>query len=182
MLRIKGTLNKSHFVVMSAALDAFARTSGKNMTKWLRNIWDEVARPMILRPQRVQFAALCTRETDNGLQVLLITSRDTGRWIIPKGWPINGLDGAETARQEAWEEAGVRPDALHKKPVGQFTYNKVLKDGSAQPVVTTVYRIEVQDLADDFPEADQRTREWVSPMTAAERVDEPELRALLRQM
>ncbi len=152
------------------------------MTKWLRNIWEEVARPFFLRPHRVQFAALCTRETDGGPQVLLITSRDTGRWVIPKGWPVDGLDGAETAKQEAWEEAGVRPHHLCKAPVGHFTYDKILKDGSAQQVLTSVYRIEVQNLADVYPEADMRKREWVSPLTAAERVHEPELRDLLRQM
>ncbi|WP_420586497.1 NUDIX hydrolase [Ruegeria sp.] len=152
------------------------------MTKWLRNIWEEVARPLFLRPRRVQFAALCTRTTDNGPEVLLITSRDTGRWIIPKGWPIDGLSGAETALQEAWEEAGVHAQRPQNEPVGQFTYDKILKDGSAQPVLTSVYRIEVQDLAEDYPEAGQRKRVWVSPSTAAERVNEPELRELLLRM
>jgi 8-oxo-dGTP pyrophosphatase MutT (NUDIX family) len=152
------------------------------MTKWLHNIWEEVARPLILRPRRVQFAALCTRNTNEGVQVLLITSRDTGRWIIPKGWPIDGLNGAQTARQEAWEEAGVRARTVQEKPAGKFAYEKILKDGSAQPVLTTVFRIEVQDLAEDFPEKGQRTREWVSPTTAAERVHEPGLRDLLRQL
>ena len=152
------------------------------MSAWLRKIWEEVARPIFLRPHRVQFAALCTRQTPDGPEVLLITSRDTGRWIIPKGWPIDGKDGAETALQEAWEEAGVRAPSPAKDPVGHFTYDKILKDGSAQPVLTSVYRIEVQDLADGYPEANQRQREWVSPATAAERVHEPELRDLLRQM
>ncbi len=152
------------------------------MTKWIRNIWEEVARPLILRPRRVQVAALCTRNSGPGDDVLLITSRGTGRWIIPKGWPIDGLNGPETALQEAWEEAGVRATAVQKDPVGQYSYDKVLDDGTAQQVVTSVYRIQVTDLADDYPEADQRERCWVSPQIAAERVQEPELRDLLRQM
>ncbi|CAD0184942.1 NUDIX domain protein [Ruegeria sp. THAF57] len=152
------------------------------MTKWLRNIWEEVARPLFLRPRRVQFAALCLRKTQDGPEVLLITSRETGRWVIPKGWPMDGLDGAETARQEAWEEAGVRPAKLGRSPVGQYTYDKILKDGSAQPVLTNVYRVDVQELADDFPEVGQRTREWVSPQTAADRVWEPELSEILRHL
>ncbi|WP_170404319.1 NUDIX hydrolase [Ruegeria arenilitoris] len=152
------------------------------MTKWLRNIWEEVARPIFLRPRRVQFAALCTRETEIGPEVLLITSRDTGRWIIPKGWPIDGKDGAETALQEAWEEAGVRAPGPAKEPIGQFTYDKILKDGTALQVLTSVYRIDVQDLLDDFPEAGARKRVWVSPATAAERVNEPELRDILLQL
>ncbi len=149
------------------------------MTHWFRNIWEEVARPLFLRPRRVQFAAMCTRQTETGMEILLITSRDTGRWVIPKGWPIDGLDGAETAAQEAWEEAGVRSEAVRKEPVGHYTYDKILKDGSAQPVLTTVYHVTVAELSEDFPEADQRTRNWVSPETAATLVAEPELQSLL---
>ncbi|WP_298853395.1 NUDIX hydrolase [uncultured Ruegeria sp.] len=152
------------------------------MSVWLRNIWEEVGRPLFLRPRRVQFAALCTRIQEDHEEVLLITSRDTGRWIIPKGWPIDGLNGAETALQEAWEEAGVRADAVHNDPFGRFTYDKILKDGSAQPVLTNVYRISVRALAEEYPEADQRERNWFSPADAATRVREPELQALLRQL
>ena len=152
------------------------------MTKWLRNIWEEVGRPMFLRPHRVQFAALCTRMMDGQPEVLLVTSRDTGRWIIPKGWPIDGMDGAGTARQEAWEEAGVKAKSVDPDPVGQFTYDKILKDGSPQPVLTNIYQIQVDSLSDDFPEAGQRERAWMSPQTAAERVREPELQDLLRTL
>ncbi len=152
------------------------------MGKWLRDIWEEVARPLFLRPRRVQCAALCTRETNGQAEVLLITSRDTGRWIIPKGWPIDGLDGAGTARQEAWEEAGVHAASVDPESIGQYHYNKILKDGSAQPVRTSVYRIHVADLAEDFPEAHQRQRAWVAPEEAADRVREPELRDILRQI
>lgn len=137
---------------------------------------------MVLRPKRVQVAALCTRDNGSDEDVLLITSRDTGRWIIPKGWPIDGLDGAETAMQEAWEEAGVSKADAEKEPVGHFTYDKVLKDGSSEPVVTSVYRLRVSELSDKYPEADQRERCWVSPKTAANRVAEPELRKILQQM
>lgn len=152
------------------------------MTKWLRNIWDEVARPLFLRPHRVQCAALCTRDTDVGREVLLITSRGSGRWIIPKGWPIDGLDGAGTAQQEAWEEAGVRAKSVEPKPVGQFSYDKILKHGLAQPVVTSVYHVHVAELADNFPEVHQRKRRWMSPNSAAKRVREPELQHLLRNI
>ena len=152
------------------------------MNAWLQNIWEEVGRPLFLRPRRVQFAALCTRVHDGQDQVLLITSRDTKRWIIPKGWPIDGLSGTETALQEAWEEAGVRADAVYDEPVGQFTYDKILENGSAQPVSTNVYRISVRALADDFPEADQRERSWFLPAEAATLVQEPELQALLRKL
>ena len=78
------------------------------MTSAISKAWEEVVRPMLLRPKRVQVAALCFRETDTGKDVLLITSRGTGRWIVPKGWPIDGMGGSEAALREAWEEAGVR--------------------------------------------------------------------------
>ncbi|WP_170473494.1 NUDIX hydrolase [Ruegeria arenilitoris] len=149
------------------------------MSKWLRNLWKKVARPFSLRPPKVQFAALCTRTTNNQPEVLLITSRDTGRWVIPKGWPIDGLDGAGTAQQEAWEEAGVRAKTVDPDPIGQFTYDKVLNDGTSQPILTSVYHISVDKLSDKFPEMAQRKRAWVSPKIAAERVREPELRDLL---
>lgn len=152
------------------------------MSSWLRNMWEEVARPFILRPHRVQFAALCVRDTEDGEEVLLITSRDTGRWVIPKGWPMDGKDGAEAAMQEAWEEAGVRVKHLNRDSVGHFTYDKRLDDGSAVPVCTSVFRIEIEGLADDYPEAGQRQRKWFPPKEAANLVHEPELSALLRHL
>ena len=152
------------------------------MTSWLHKMWEEVARPFVLRPHRVQFAALCIRETDGGEEVLLITSRDTRRWVIPKGWPMDGKDGAEAALQEAWEEAGVRAKQLHRQSLGHYSYYKKLKDESVVPVRTTVYRVDVKDLAEDYPEAGQRDRKWFSPHKAAELVHEAELGALLRRL
>lgn len=152
------------------------------MPNWLRRFLDGIVKPYFRRPRRVQFAALCTRRTGSQTEVMLITSRDTGRWIIPKGWPIDGLTGPETARQEAWEEAGVRGADVEVDPVGQYTYGKILKNGSIDPVLTTVFHLHVTELADDFPEAGQRIRDWVSPHEAAERVHEPELQELLRKL
>ncbi len=152
------------------------------MPEWLHNFWEGFVKPMFRRPLRVQVAALCTRDDGSRTEVLLITSRDTGRWIIPKGWPIDGLDGAGSAQQEAWEEAGVRSATADREPLGQYTYGKVLNDGSVEPLLTHVYRLRVTELADDFPEARERTREWVSPTEAAGRVAEPELQNLLRRI
>ncbi|RBW56231.1 NUDIX hydrolase [Ruegeria sp. A3M17] len=152
------------------------------MASWLNNIWEEVGKPFFQRPHRVQFAALCVRGSGDDKKVLLITSRGTGRWVIPKGWPIDGMDGAETAKEEAWEEAGVKVKHLGRKAVGHFTYDKILDDGTAQPVRTNVYRIDVKDLAEEFPEVSERERCWFSPKEAAELVQEPELREMLRQM
>ncbi|GAA3864522.1 NUDIX hydrolase [Celeribacter arenosi] len=129
---------------------------------------------------REQVAALCYRKGKNGKEILLVTSRDTGRWIIPKGWQIDGLADHESAAQEAWEEAGVRPEKVRGKPVGTYSYDKRHDDGTATPVEATVYPVKVKKLEKDYPEVDERTREWVAPKTAAKRVDEPELKAILK--
>ncbi|MCC0064484.1 MAG: NUDIX hydrolase [Defluviimonas sp.] len=128
---------------------------------------------------RAQHAALCYRTSArDGLWVLLITSRETRRWVVPKGWPMAGKTGAETAEREAWEEAGVK-GRIKDEPLGFFSYDKVLADGSAQPCVVSLYPLEVARLSDEFPERDDRRRRWFRPRKAATRVAEPELRALL---
>ena len=128
---------------------------------------------------RSQFAALCYRVQNGKLQVLLITSRGTGRWIIPKGWPIDGLTPAHSAAQEAWEEAGVMG-----KPVdlclGLFSYRKFIEGEETLPCVAMVYPLKVKRLAKDFPEAGQRKMKWVSRKRAAQMVVEPELARILR--
>lgn len=152
------------------------------MTGSLRKAWNEVVRPMLRRPKRLQVAALCYTQDGPKKKVLLITSRDTGRWIIPKGWPIKGLDAPGAALQEAWEEAGVRNGDVTQDAVGTYGYDKELKTGLPVSVETLVYPVKVTDLQDDFPEAGQRQRKWVSPAKAAKMVDEPELQEILRNM
>jgi 8-oxo-dGTP pyrophosphatase MutT (NUDIX family) len=125
-----------------------------------------------------QYAALCYRLSGKGVHdVLLITSRDTGRWVIPKGWPMKGMTGAEAALLEAFEEAGVK-GKLCSDPIGVYSYDKVLPKG-VQPCIVTVYPVEVTQLSKDFPEKGQRDRKWFKPKKAAAKVDEPELRSLL---
>ena len=81
--------------------------------------------------------------------------------------------------QEAWEEAGVRQGQFDEAPVGRFEYDKRLDNGTAEPLETLVYAIEVEDLRDDFPEAHERKRNWVPPQEAAQMVREPQLQDLL---
>ena len=151
------------------------------MTDSLRKAWAEFLRPLLKRPPRLQVAALCFRETTKDKKVLLVTSRDTGRWIIPKGWPIDGKDAAGAAMQEAWEEAGVREGNISAS-IGSYAYDKELSTGLPVPVETLVFPVEVTQLEDDFPEADQRRRKWVSPEKAANMVREPELQEILRTL
>ncbi len=133
---------------------------------------------------RTQYGALCWRRAHGTaeIEVLLVTSRETGRWIIPKGWPIKGLGPSETALQEAYEEAGVN-GKVSEACAGLYSYIKLLGPQRANevPCVVAVYPIRVSKLVDDFPEREERRRRWFSPKKAAQKVDEPELRALLRE-
>lgn len=129
-------------------------------------------------PRRQQHGALCWRRKGGELQILLITSRDTGRWVLPKGWPHRGLAPAESAAAEAWEEAGVRGRAA-PVPVGRFLYLKRLDSGPPAPCMVEVHAIEVETLEKRYPERRQRQRKWFTPPEAAARVAEPGLQALL---
>ncbi|MEM6757894.1 MAG: NUDIX hydrolase [Pseudomonadota bacterium] len=128
---------------------------------------------------RTQFAALCFRVKNGKTQILLITSRGSGRWILPKGWPIDGATPHEAALQEAWEEAGVT-GKVSPRPLGIYSYVKESSDDDDLPCVAMIYTVKVKSLAKAFPEADQRKRKWVSPKKAAAMVDEPELSRILR--
>lgn len=128
---------------------------------------------------RAQVGALCWRVEKGKAEVLLITSRDTGRWVIPKGWPMKGKTGAQAACQEAWEEAGAT-GKISGNCIGLYAYNKVLGPGSDVPCIVSVYPMKIQNLAKDFPEAKERKRRWFGPKKAASRVDELELRDILR--
>jgi 8-oxo-dGTP pyrophosphatase MutT (NUDIX family) len=131
---------------------------------------------------RTQFGALCFRRSKTrkaAHEILLVSSRDTGRWIVPKGWPVNGETPAGAAAMEAWEEAGVRGRVFHDC-IGHFSYHKWIDEEMSLPVIVAVFPIEVLRVDDDFPEAGERKRKWLSPKKAARRVAEPELRHILR--
>ncbi|WP_293446838.1 NUDIX hydrolase [Planktotalea sp.] len=150
------------------------------MVGFLKKAWAEVVQPLIQRPNRVQVAAICYQGSGADRKVLVITSRETKRWILPKGWPIDGLDANSAAAQEAWEEAGVKPANINPDPIGTYDYEKRMDEGGTVSCETQVYAIEVDHLVDDFPEASERTRKWVSLAEAAELVDEPGLQDILR--
>ncbi|SFD48338.1 8-oxo-dGTP pyrophosphatase MutT, NUDIX family [Sulfitobacter brevis] len=145
----------------------------------IKRAWSDVIMPLFKRPKQIQVAALCYRDTEDGKRVLLITSRDTGRWIVPKGWPIDGLDGPGAALQEAWEEAGVTEADIESAPMGIYEYDKRLTEGLTVPVRAQVYLTRVRDLSTEYPEASERKRAWFSPKEASTLVDEPDLKAIL---
>ncbi|WP_022703156.1 NUDIX hydrolase [Pseudorhodobacter ferrugineus] len=129
-----------------------------------------------------QFGALCWRAGKAGAEVLLISSRETGRWVIPKGWPMKGRTGPQAAEIEAWEEAGVKGQIADEK-LGHFTYTKVLKRDTKkeilQPCIVEVFPLQVAKFAPEFPEQRQRRRKWFAPVDAARKVAEAELKAML---
>jgi 8-oxo-dGTP pyrophosphatase MutT (NUDIX family) len=126
----------------------------------------------------VQVAALPYQSTAEGMQVLLVTSRDTGRWTLPKGWPMKRLLPHEAAATEAFEEAGVR-GAADEAAIGTYRYPKRLRDGTMVRCRVEVFALAVDSECEEWPEQAERNRAWMSPHEAAERVAEPELQALL---
>lgn len=126
-----------------------------------------------------QYAALCYRVTNGKPRILLVTSRGSGRWILPKGRPIPGQTGPNIALTEAWEEAGVTGE-VHEGSLGPYRFVKQVAPGRVIPCVAMVYAVRVRGLATHFPEAGQRERRWFRPRKAARRVDEADLAEILR--
>ncbi len=128
-----------------------------------------------------QVGALCVCQADESdqLLILLVTSRDTGRWVIPKGWPARRLKALEAAAREALEEAGVL-GKVSAKPVGQYRYTRLFKNGDRAHVVS-VYILAVRTVLATWLEMPERQRRWFSLPSAARRVAEPELKTLIRR-
>jgi 8-oxo-dGTP pyrophosphatase MutT (NUDIX family) len=135
------------------------------------------------RDPRTQFAGLPYRVVKkNGqksIEVLLVTSRFSRRWILPKGWPMDRMTPAEAAAQEVWEEAGARGD-VHDICLGLYAYDKWMSADETLPVIVAVFPIRVREVAEDYPEADQRKRKWMSLKKAASKVAERDLKQLIR--
>jgi 8-oxo-dGTP pyrophosphatase MutT (NUDIX family) len=128
------------------------------------------------RPIR-QVAAIPFRLRDGRPEVMLVTSRGTRRFIVPKGWPMKGKDGRQAALIEAREEAGVTGHT-RKEPLGKYRYWKRLSDAFV-PVEVTVFLLIADDVLPEWKEAATRERAWLSPADAATLIDEPELATLV---
>ncbi len=129
---------------------------------------------------RVQYGALPYRFTKSGApEILLVTSRQTKRWIIPKGWPIKGLKSAKSAAREAYEEAGVR-GSIKMKSIGIFSYEKRLdEDGITIPCDVRVFPLLVKRQSKTWPESEQRVAQWLEPAVALSLIKEKSLRSLI---
>ena len=130
------------------------------------------------RRVRSQFGALPWRVHEGKLEILIITSRGTGRWILPKGWPMLRATPAEAAATEAWEEAGV-VGRVSATPAGFYSYRKK-SEKDAPPVVVAIFPIQVTEVHAKWPEEGQRKRRWVSQKKATALIDDQELKEILK--
>jgi 8-oxo-dGTP pyrophosphatase MutT (NUDIX family) len=128
-----------------------------------------------------QAGALCWRRSEARLEILLVKSRKSRRWVLPAGWALRGRPLARTAEREAWEEAGVTgrvanqvlavvPKRKHYRLAGPIEWQMA------------VYPLRVEGLADDYPEADERERRWFAPEEAAKLVHPSALGLVLRDV
>jgi 8-oxo-dGTP pyrophosphatase MutT (NUDIX family) len=141
----------------------------------IRAAKDKVARK---NKSRKQYAALPYAVRDGELVVMLVTSRETRRWIIPKGWPEKHLQGHEVAELEAFEEAGLVGDAS-LTPFASFEYLKRINPAKERRCTVDVFALAVREELDEWPEKGQRERAWLTPQQAASRVSDAKLGELL---
>ena len=126
---------------------------------------------------RAQFAALCYRMKGDRVQVCIVTTRNSGRWILPRGWPTHNQTAHDGAAIEAFEEAGLKGHVF-SNAIGTYVYDKPIADGIA-PVLVVVYAIHVTEVAKKWPEKNERKRRWVSLKKAASKLEEPGLRQIV---
>ena len=149
-------------------------------TQFIKGSHDAAMVPSVTSVLR-QVAALPVREINKDLlQILLVTSRDTGRWVIPKGWPSKRLDDAVAACREARQEAGVI-GRIASKPIGSYQYCKKEKDGS-HLIEVAVYLLFVEKQKKRWPEKVERQRAWFDVQSAVSKVAEPQLKAIIANL
>jgi len=128
---------------------------------------------------RVQYAALpYRRKNASTIEVLLVTSRETKRWVIPKGWPKKRLKPCHSAAHEAREEAGV-VGVVATEPIGSYSYEKRLKSGNIVTCEVQVFPLKVVRQQRSWPEKGQREISWFAPDRASEAVREPLLATII---
>jgi 8-oxo-dGTP pyrophosphatase MutT (NUDIX family) len=156
--------------LQGALLNIVRRGYGQNMSRG-----GEVAVP-------VQSGALPWRvrrsKKAEKAEVLLVTGRRSGRWMIPKGWPVDGKSMADSAAQEAFEEAGIK-GKVDPQPIGTFRHVKQHLLFGRLEVDIQVHTMAVKRELGDWPERGERTRKWFRVEEAAQRVDSEELKVLI---
>ena len=128
----------------------------------------------------MQYAALPFRiDGDGSVQILLVTSRETRRWVLPKGWPIKHLRPSRVAEREAYEEAGLIGRVVGEQAIGSYGYDKRLPN-ARQRCQVWVFALRVDHQIDDWPEKPQRETKWFGTEDAANLVEERDLRSIIR--
>jgi 8-oxo-dGTP pyrophosphatase MutT (NUDIX family) len=131
--------------------------------------------------RQVQYAALPYRAKGKSqVEIMLVTSRGTRRWIIPKGWPKRGMPPYDTAAKEAFEEAGVI-GKVSKRPIGSYPYDKILREGNKTSCRVQVFALRVARQHKRWPEKRERQVRWYPPAEAARFVRDPHLRRIIRK-
>jgi 8-oxo-dGTP pyrophosphatase MutT (NUDIX family) len=131
--------------------------------------------------RQVQYAALPYRAKGKSqVEIMLVTSRGTRRWIIPKGWPKRGMPPYDTAAREAFEEAGVI-GKVSKRPIGSYPYDKILGEGNKTSCRVQVFALRVARQHKRWPEKRERQVRWYPPAEAARFVRDPHLRRIIRK-
>ena len=126
-----------------------------------------------------QVAAVAMRDSEAGREILLVTSRDRGRWIVPKGWIEDDEDGGEAAAREAWEEAGIRGRLTSSRPIGSYRYVKERNRRGDVECDVDVYLIDEVCEQAKWPEMKQRKRRWTPLPAALDLISEPGLKDVL---
>jgi 8-oxo-dGTP pyrophosphatase MutT (NUDIX family) len=157
--------------------DQFMTTA--DLTWSQRPTWVHRILSVFSQPPRRQVAALCYRKRQGKLEVMLVTSRGRGRWILPKGWHELEKAAHETAAIEAYEEAGIIGSA-NRKPFARFRSEKLMDTGLSVPTSVDVFLLKVDKQQAKFPEAGQRKLEWLPVRKAIKRADDPGVRKVLQ--
>lgn len=129
--------------------------------------------------ERRQVAALPWRRGADGIEILLVTSRETRRWVTPKGGRMTGLTDPQSAAQEALEEAGIEGE-IDDVPLGTFRYLKILKRRAPRWCVVAVHALQVRVEHATWHEQAERDRLWMSAEQAAACVGEADLAEIIR--
>jgi 8-oxo-dGTP pyrophosphatase MutT (NUDIX family) len=140
------------------------------------------SRKIQVASKRVQYAALpYRRRGESRTEVMLVTSRETGRWIIPKGWPKKRKAPYTSAAHEALEEAGV-VGKVEREPIGSYSYNKRLRSGAVVLCEVRVFPLKVKRQQKTWSEKGEREVRWFSRTEAAKVVQEPALSVIIRSL
>ena len=133
------------------------------------------------RSVRTQFGTLCYRHHQGRVQILLISSRGVGRWVIPKGWPMDEKTPAEAAAVEAFEEAGVK-GKVYEACLGIYSTMREAAGNGDEMItcIVAIFPLKVKQILKEYPEAGERKRQWFSPKKASTLIDEPELAQIIR--